>query len=128
MLSLPSSVRVFAAVGAQDMRRSFDGLANATRTVLLRDPMSGALFLFFNRRFDLVKVLWWDRGGWCLFAKRLAKGTFPRPPMPDASASAIEIDSTALAMILDGIDLRGVRRRQRFDPARLETSTASPLS
>lgn len=117
MLSLPVPVRVYAAVGAVDMRRSFDGLANATRAVLNKDPMSGALFLFFNRRLDLVKVLWWDRGGWCLFAKRLGKGTFARPPTLDASASAVELDGTALAMILNGIDLQSARRRKRFEPA-----------
>jgi transposase len=116
MLSLPSSVRVYAAVGSVDMRRSFDGLANVTRTLLQQDPMSGALFLFFNRRLDLVKILWWDRGGWCLFAKRLAKGTFTRPPAPDATGTAVEIDGTALAMILDGVDLGAARRRPRFSP------------
>jgi transposase len=126
MLSLPSSVRVYAALGAVDMRRSFDGLAAATRTVLQQDPMSGALFLFFNRRLDLVKCLWWDRGGWCLFAKRLGKGTFKRPPTPDAATSAVEIDGTALAMILDGIDLRSTRKRQRFEPGVLSQNTHFP--
>jgi len=126
MLSLPSTVRVYAAVGTVDMRRSFDGLAAATRTVLQQDPMSGALFLFFNRRLDLVKCLWWDRGGWCLFAKRLGKGTFKRPPAADATASAVEIDGTALAMILDGIDLRSTRRRQRFEPRVLPQNAEFP--
>lgn len=126
MLSLPSSVRVYASVAAVDMRRSFDGLAAATRMLMQKDPMNGALYLYFNRRLDMVKVLWWDRGGWCLFAKRLSKGTFTRPPAPDASGTAIEIDGTALALILDGIDVRQAKKRVRFEPRRLEPVNASP--
>lgn len=122
MLSLPSLVRVYAAVRPVDMRKSFDGLANATR-MLGQDPMNGALYLFFNRRADLVKCLWWDQGGWCLFAKRLGKGTFSRPPAPDELGTAVEIDGTALAMILNGVDLKVTRRRVRFSPVQHSSPT-----
>ena len=68
MLSLPPAVRVFISVEAADMRKSFDGLANETRHVIAQDPLSGHLFVFFNRRRTMVKVLYWDRNGYCLVA------------------------------------------------------------
>lgn len=115
MLSLPSSVRIFAATAPQDMRKSFDGLASVTRSLLGQEPMDGSLYLYFSRHADLVKVLWWDRGGWCLFSKRLAKGRFTRPTA-EANATHVNVDTTMLAMILDGVDLARVRRKARFEP------------
>jgi transposase len=115
MLSLPSTVRIFAATLPQDMRKSFDGLASVTRSLLGQEPMSGSLYLYFNRSADLVKVLWWDRGGWCLFSKRLARGRFTRPPT-EPDATHVTLDATTLAMILDGVDLARIRRKARFEP------------
>lgn len=114
-MSLPSTVRIFAATLPQDMRKSFDGLAAVTRGLLGQDPMGGALYMYFNRNADLVKVLWWDRGGWCLFSKRLAKGRFTRPAT-EANATHVSVDATTLAMVLDGVDLARVRRKERFEP------------
>lgn len=74
MLSLPPSVRIFVAVDATDMRKSFDGLASEAQRVIAQDPLSGHLFVFFNRRRTMVKVLYWDRNGFCLVAKRLERG------------------------------------------------------
>lgn len=67
MLTLPPTVRVFIAVQPADLRKGFDGLAAVTRSVIHEDPMSGHLFVFFNRRSDRSKVLYWDRSGWCVF-------------------------------------------------------------
>lgn len=76
MLSLPPSVRLFIACEPTDMRKSFDGLAGLVRGALEQDPLSGHLYIFFNKPRNRVKVLWWDRTGYCLFAKRLEVGQF----------------------------------------------------
>jgi transposase len=68
MLMMPSSVKVYISTVPIDMRKSFDGLAGATRSILQRDPLSGHLFVFLNKRADLVKVLWWSHGGFSLYA------------------------------------------------------------
>ena len=106
MLSLPPSVRVFVCTVPTDMRRSFDGLAALAEQVLRQNPFSGHLFVFFNRPGDRVKILWWDRGGYAIYYRRLEEGTFQ---LPDADDDAVEIDATALAMILDGVDLAAER-------------------
>jgi transposase len=89
------------------LRRGFDGLAVLVQTVLEADPLSGHLFVFFNRRRDRVKVLFWDRTGYCLYYKRLESGVFHRP-------AECQIDTTTLMLILEGIDLDSVKRRKRF--------------
>ena len=76
MLTLPPSVRVFVCLTPADMRRSLDGLAAMTREILKEDPLSGHLFVFFNRRRDRTKILLWDRSGLCLYYKRIEKGVF----------------------------------------------------
>jgi len=114
MLSLPPSVRIFIGIEPLDMRKSFDGLANATRHVLEQDPLSGHLFVFFNRSRTMMKSLYWDRGGYCLIAKRLERGTF-RLPKTDGSGR-LELESVELTLILEGIDLAGAKRRKRWQP------------
>ncbi len=113
MLTLPPAVRVFVCTQPVDMRKSFDGLSAATALAGL-DPMSGHLFVFLNRRSDLTKILFWDRSGWCLFCKRLERGRF-RFPLIDG-ARAVEMEAAELALLLEGIDLRGARRRPRWQP------------
>ena len=76
MIGLPSGTRVWLAAGATDLRRGFDGLAALVQTQLAADPFSGHLFVFRGRRGDLIKVLWWDGQGMCLFSKRLERGRF----------------------------------------------------
>ena len=76
MIGLPSGARVWLAAGHTDMRKGFDGLATAAQERLAQDPFSGHLFVFRGRRGDLIKVLWWDGQGLCLFSKRLEKGRF----------------------------------------------------
>ena len=102
---IPASVRIFVCAEPQDMRRSFDGLALAAREVLGEDPESGALFCFTNKRRNRLKVLWFDRNGYCLPYKRLNQARFL---MPDERT----IDGVALAKLLRGIanPPRGRRR------------------
>jgi transposase len=83
MIGLPSGARVWLAVGRTDMRKGFDGLAAAVQERMAQDPFCGHLFVFRGRRGDLLKVLWWDGQGLCLFAKRLEKGRFVWPSPAD---------------------------------------------
>jgi len=115
MLTLPPSVRIYIAPQPVDMRKSFDGLAQATRSVLGRDPMSGYLFVFFNRSRTLTKILFWDRSGFCLFCKRLERGTFHLPEAGEGQTH-IEMEAVELQLLLEGIDLRGAKRRRRWVP------------
>jgi transposase len=116
MLTLPPSVRVFLCLVPADMRRSLDGLAAMTREVLGQDPLSGHLFVFFNRRCDRVKILLWDRSGLALYYKRLEKGTFRLSAFEHFGSRRAEIESAELALILEGIDLAHAKRRPRFVP------------
>lgn len=79
MIGLPAGTRIYLACGPTDMRRGFDGLALLVQEVLAQDPFSGALFAFRGKRGDLIKLLWWDTQGLCLFAKRLEQGRFIWP-------------------------------------------------
>lgn len=115
MLSLPPAVQIFVATQATDMRRSFDGLSTLVADVLEANPLSGHLFVFRNRRGDRVKILYWDRSGYCLWYKRLEKGVF-RFPM--STGSCLELEAAELALILEGIDLAGATRRKRFEIGR----------
>ena len=118
MLNLPPSVRLFVAREPTDMRKAFDGLAGIVRDVMEEDPLSGHLFIFFNRQRDRVKVLWWDRTGFFLLAKRLEAGRFTLPEAATASsARSLCISSAELALILEGIDLSNARRSKRFTRA-----------
>lgn len=110
---LPPSVRIFVASRPADLRRSFDGLAALTREVIRENPLSGHLFVFINRRRDRVKIIWWDRSGYCLWYKRLEKGTFRFPP---SDSERVEIEAAELGLLLEGIELAGAARRPRFVP------------
>lgn len=114
MLSWPPSMRVFLATQPADMRRSFDGLAALVSGFLGQDPLSGHLFVFRNKRGDRVKILYWDRSGYCLWYKRLEEGTFR---FPATAGPGVEVEAAELALLLEGIDLAGAARRKRFVPA-----------
>ena len=111
MLSLPPTVRVFVAVEPVDMRGSFDALAGAVRRLGL-DPVDGHLYLFLNRRRRLAKALWFDGSGWCLLSKRLENGSFQLPAITGEVAQ-VQIDGTAFAALLAGIDFTAARRGVR---------------
>lgn len=114
MLTLPSSVRIYVASEAVDLRRGFDGLAAATRSLMGRDPMSGHVFVFLNRRRDRIKLLVWDRTGWVVLYKRLERGTFRLPMEPEPGRRHVEVDAGELGLMLEGLDLRGAQRRVRW--------------
>lgn len=111
MLMLSPAVKIFLCAEATDMRRSFDKLSEMTRSILAQDPLSGHLFVFFNKPRDRVKILFWDRSGFCLYYKRLESGAFRLPKMDGACA---ELDMAELMLILEGIELAGSIRQKRF--------------
>ena len=110
MIPVPSGARVWLAAGHTDMRKGFNGLAVLAQEVLKRDPFSGHLFVFRGRRGGLIKVLWWDGQGLCLFAKRLEKGRFV---WPSAADGRVVITPAQLSMLLEGIDWRLPKRTWR---------------
>ena len=103
MISLPSNTNIWIAAGITDMRRGFTGLSAVAQTVLEQNPYSGHVFVFRGRRGDLVKVLWWDGDGLCLFAKRLERGRFV---WPRAEQGGVWLSRAQLSMLLEGIDWR----------------------
>ena len=118
MLSLPPSVRVFVATQAVDGRKGADSLMAMARDVFRQDPLSGHLFVFFSRRCDRVRVVYWDRDGFAMWSKRLQRGCF-RPMFREDGAFGVKtMEAAELALILEGIDLAGARRRPRWEPRR----------
>ena len=103
MIGIPGNVRVYLACGVTDLRRGFDSLAAQVQTMLHYDPHDGALYAFRGRRGDLIKILWWDGQGLCLFSKRLERGRFVWPQAKDGSAA---LSAAQLSMLLEGIDWR----------------------
>jgi transposase len=111
MLTFPSLVKVYGCTSAIDLRKSFDGLAGCVEQIIGIDPMSGHLFVFFNKRRTMVKVLMWDRTGYCLWCKRLEQGRFNIASM-GGTGTAMELPE--LMLVLEGIDLSRAYRRKRF--------------
>ncbi len=116
MLNLPPTVSIFVHTEPTDMRKQFDGLAGLVRTALHDDPLSGHLYVFFNRAANRVKILWYDRGGFAMYCKRLERGTFRFPQSIGKGHARVAIDAGELSLILEGIDLRGATWRERWDP------------
>lgn len=117
MLSLGPGVQIVLATEPVDLRRGHDGLVTLVRSLWRADPYSGTLFVFFGRRRDRVKVLFFSAGGFVVYYKRLERGRFCMPHVPEA-ASQIVLDAASLAMLLDGVDLRAIKRAPRWEPAR----------
>lgn len=116
MLFLPRAVKVYVATAPSNLRRSFDGLSNEVRAVLAKDPLSGHVFVFLNRRKTQVKLLLWTRGGFTILHKRLERGTFTFPGRVTAQASHVDVDVHELAMLLEGIDVSRARTSARWEP------------
>jgi len=119
---LTGAVRIFVCTKPADMRKSFDGLSGMVQEFLGQDPLSGHLFLFFNKRRDRAKILLWERDGLLIVYKRLEAGSFqnldPRSRAENAIGSAgLELSITDLTLILNGIDLTTARRRKRYSRA-----------
>lgn len=113
MIALPASVRVYLATSPCDMRRSFDGLHALVTEKLELDAFAGHLFVFGNRRRDRVKILYWDRDGFAVWAKRLEQGTYVLP-FEAAGERRREITAAELGALLSGIDLSQAHRRKRY--------------
>ena len=134
MLSIPRTTRVFLATSPTDMRKGFDGLFALVENVIREDPFSGHLFVFRNRKRDRLKVLWWDTDGLAIFYKRLERGNYQFPTDSAVSksgpaSSRCEIRSDELSLLLAGIDLGSVKRRQRYQrPASNEQSATGSQS
>lgn len=111
---LPSAVRIYIAAEPVDLRRGFDGLAATTRSLIREDPLNGHLFVFLNRRKNRIKLLVWDRTGYLLLYKRLERGTFHLATQPAAGQRHVEVDAGELGLMLEGVDLRGAARRERW--------------
>ena len=107
MIAIPTGVRIYLAMGPTDMRKGFDGLSMLAQEVLKQEPFSGHLFVFRGKRGDLVKVLYWDGQGFCLFAKRLEKGRFVWPITKEGVAT---LTPAQLSMLLEGIEWRAPQR------------------
>jgi transposase len=114
MIALPAGTRVWLAAGVTDMRKGMDGLAAQAQMVLTQNPFCGHMFVFRGRRGDLVKMLWFDGDGLCLFAKRLELGRFV---WPQAQSGVVSLTSAQLAMLLEGIDWRRPLRTFRPEVA-----------
>ena len=101
---LPPTTRILVCTQPQDMRRSFDTLALVTRELLGEDPQSGALYIFVGKSATRVKVLWWDRNGYCLLYKRLHRALFVLPRDAPKVGATMRLDAEALATLLAGVD------------------------
>ena len=110
MIPVPAVTRVWLASGHTDMRKGFDGLAMLIQETLKRDPHDGQLFVFRGKRGDLIKLIWHDGQGMCLFAKRLERGRFI---WPATVGEAVTISAAQLGYLLEGIDWRAPIRTQR---------------
>ena len=112
MLSLALPVDIYLCVKPTDMRKSLNGLWVLTIEHLEQDPLRGGLFVFINKRRDLMKLLYWDADGIALWCKRLERGTFQMPRM-EANSLSVTLSATELTLLLRGIDLKSVRQRIR---------------
>jgi transposase len=111
MIGLPSNTQIWIAAGVTDLRRGFDGLSALIQTKLEKSPLSGQVFIFRGRRGDLVKLIWFDGDGICLFCKRLERGKFI---WPQATEGSVSLTRAQLSMLLEGIDWR--RPKRTWDP------------
>lgn len=108
---IPARTTIFVATERFDLRRSFDGLAGIVKEVLRQDPLSGALFMFFNKAADKMKIIWWDKSGYCVLYKRLERGTFRIPQAIESGARSVTIEAVEMAKILEGVALSTSKRR-----------------
>ena len=112
MMLVSPDVKVHIALGVTDMRKGLDGLAVLVQEVLEQDPFSGHLFAFRGRKANLIKIVFWDGTGLCLFSKRLETGRFPWPGA-DELGDTVALTSEQLSMLIEGIDWRAPERRWR---------------
>lgn len=123
MLSLPPSVRLFVATQPVDGRKGADSLMVIVRDVFRKDPLSGHLFVFFSMRRDRVRIVYWDRDGFAMWTKRIEHRRFRLKFGEGDELDVTSIEAAELALILEGIELAGARRRPRWTP---RTAASSP--
>jgi transposase len=123
MFAFPQGRRYFLYRHHADMRKGFDGLSGLVRDGLQKNPLSGDVFIFFNKRRTQVKLLVWDQDGFSIYYKRLEGGTYELP-----STSSTELRSDELMLILQGISLKSVRRRKRYTLQENNIESASQLA
>ena len=116
MIALTPAVRVYLAAEPTDMRKSFDGLSALVEHCFGKDPLSGHLFVFHNRRGNHIRVLFWDRTGYAILGKKLARGRFHLARPVPAGATHVEVEAAELSLMLEGIDLSESSRRVRWRP------------
>ena len=126
MLTRPSGSRIFVAREAVDLRKSYDGLAALVEGTFEMSLLTGDLFVFINRRATQIRVLYWDRDGYCIWMKRLECGTFCRASAADGRA-LVEVDIGELMMLLEGIDAPVVKRRKRYRAREENLANSSTL-
>jgi transposase len=114
MFSLTSSLHFYLYQGSTDMRKSFDALSGLVATEMERQAMSGDVFIFINRQHNKIKLLHWEWGGFVLYYKRLESGTFELP-IDNHINNTYQIKWTDLVMIIDGISMRNIKKRKRFN-------------
>lgn len=114
MLSLLPSIRIFVHALPTDMRKSFDGLCAIVSQSFGKNVLEGDYFVFVNRAKNRCKILYWDRDGLVVWAKRLERGGFQMPSHNDAASLCVEVDSVTLAMMIGGVDLNTAKRRRRY--------------
>lgn len=107
---LPTAMRILVCTEPQDMRRSFDALALVAREILGEEPQSGALYVFVSKSATRVKVLWWDRNGYCLLYKRLHRAFFRVPGDSAKVGASRQIDAEALAELLSGVEKKSTEK------------------
>jgi transposase len=113
MITLSPALDIYLATAPTDMRKGFDGLVQLVAEHVRKNVLEGGLYVFFNRRRDRVKLLWWQEGGLCVWYQRLERGTFELPRVA-ADAKSVVLTPTELGLILGGIELSSVRRRKRY--------------
>jgi len=118
MLTLPPSVKIYLCTAPTDMRKGHDGLSALVQNQLQADVFSGHFFVFVSRLGNRVKVLFWDNGGFVLIYKRLEKGRFRMPRSFPKDAVSVRLQSSQLALLLDGIDYSKVKNPPRWSPPR----------
>jgi len=112
MIGLTSHHNYYLYEGVCDMRKGFDGLSGIVRTLMLRSPTDGCVYLFINRRRDRMKMLVWESGGFMLYYKRLEQGRFE---LPQSSATGkLQITWETLVLLLAGISLHQIKRKKRY--------------
>ena len=125
MFAPSTHTQVYLARDPTDMRKSFRGLITLTEAVLRQEPSSGHLFVFVNRRRDLLKILYWDGTGFCIWYKRLERGRFQLPvAAAGEERTRLELSAVQLSLMLQGIDLASARQRLRFQRVAAATQAA----